>query len=196
MFTLVNFHSISHCLRNNFHRARQSVTVNMEVWFNFLFYNCSILLLRKVSLINITLCKLFWYTHVFFYSRPILEVTFSLYFLYFLFSSLYFPPLLQAIMPSPVSELRGPNIKHHEGSFLEDYTFQHATPYIHALRDPVCNRVTLVSLCVCLSDSDVVLFYCCTMIVFRTDQVCLHVHVDEWTTRWVEIVVSYDLFPT
>uniref|UniRef100_A0A8C9YH22 Anaphase-promoting complex subunit 1 n=1 Tax=Sander lucioperca TaxID=283035 RepID=A0A8C9YH22_SANLU len=49
----------------------------------------------------------------------------------------------EAAMPSPVSELRGPNIKHHEGSFLEDYTFQHATPYIHALRDPVCNRVTL-----------------------------------------------------
>lgn len=47
------------------------------------------------------------------------------------------------VMPSPVSELRGPNIKHHEASFLEDYTFQQATPYIHALRDPVCNRVTL-----------------------------------------------------
>ncbi|XP_008298246.1 anaphase-promoting complex subunit 1 [Stegastes partitus] len=47
------------------------------------------------------------------------------------------------IMPSPVSELRSPNIKHHEASFLEDYTFQQATPYIHALRDPVCNRVTL-----------------------------------------------------
>ncbi|KAA8583561.1 hypothetical protein FQN60_014769 [Etheostoma spectabile] len=52
-------------------------------------------------------------------------------------------PVENAAMPSPVSELRGPNIKHHEGSFLEDYTFQHATPYIHALRDPVCNRVTL-----------------------------------------------------
>uniref|UniRef100_A0A8D3DCQ7 Anaphase-promoting complex subunit 1 n=1 Tax=Scophthalmus maximus TaxID=52904 RepID=A0A8D3DCQ7_SCOMX len=49
-----------------------------------------------------------------------------------------------ALMPSPVSELRGPNIKHHEASFLEDYTFQQAVPYIHALRDPVCNRVTLV----------------------------------------------------
>lgn len=47
------------------------------------------------------------------------------------------------VMPSPVSELRGPNIKHHEASFLEDYSFQQATPYIHALRDPVCNRVTL-----------------------------------------------------
>ncbi|KAF0027731.1 hypothetical protein F2P81_020472 [Scophthalmus maximus] len=50
----------------------------------------------------------------------------------------------EALMPSPVSELRGPNIKHHEASFLEDYTFQQAVPYIHALRDPVCNRVTLV----------------------------------------------------
>lgn len=49
----------------------------------------------------------------------------------------------EAAMPSPVSELRGPNMKHHEASFLEDYTFQQATPYIHALRDPVCNRVTL-----------------------------------------------------
>ncbi|XP_054654988.1 anaphase-promoting complex subunit 1 isoform X1 [Dunckerocampus dactyliophorus] len=49
----------------------------------------------------------------------------------------------ESVMPSPVSELRGPNMKHHEGSFLDDYTFQQATPYIHALRDPVCNRVTL-----------------------------------------------------
>uniref|UniRef100_A0AAX7VDV4 Anaphase-promoting complex subunit 1 n=1 Tax=Astatotilapia calliptera TaxID=8154 RepID=A0AAX7VDV4_ASTCA len=47
-------------------------------------------------------------------------------------------------MPSPVTGLRGPNIKHHDASFLEDYTFQPATPYINALRDPVCNRVTLV----------------------------------------------------
>ncbi|XP_068590515.1 anaphase-promoting complex subunit 1 isoform X2 [Cebidichthys violaceus] len=50
----------------------------------------------------------------------------------------------EAAMPSPVSELRGPNLKHHVGSFVEDYSFQHATtPYIRALRDPVCNRVTL-----------------------------------------------------
>uniref|UniRef100_A0A668RHR6 Anaphase-promoting complex subunit 1 n=1 Tax=Oreochromis aureus TaxID=47969 RepID=A0A668RHR6_OREAU len=46
-------------------------------------------------------------------------------------------------MPSPVTGLKGPNIKHHDASFLEDYTFQPATPYINALRDPVCNRVTL-----------------------------------------------------
>lgn len=68
------------------------------------------------------------------------------------FSLLYLfisPCLLQAVMPSPVSELRSPNIKHHEGSFLEDYTFQQATPYIHALRDSVCNRVTLVGYFVC-----------------------------------------------
>lgn len=49
-------------------------------------------------------------------------------------------------MPSPVSELRGPNVKHHEASFLEDYTFQQASPCIRALRDPVSNRVTLVGL--------------------------------------------------
>ncbi|TKS85950.1 Anaphase-promoting complex subunit 1 [Collichthys lucidus] len=52
--------------------------------------------------------------------------------------------LEEAVMPSPVLELRGPTIKHYEASFLEDYTFQQTTPYIHALRDPVCNRVTLV----------------------------------------------------
>uniref|UniRef100_I3IXS1 Anaphase-promoting complex subunit 1 n=1 Tax=Oreochromis niloticus TaxID=8128 RepID=I3IXS1_ORENI len=46
-------------------------------------------------------------------------------------------------MPSPVTGLKGPTIKHHDASFLEDYTFQPATPYINALRDPVCNRVTL-----------------------------------------------------
>lgn len=56
----------------------------------------------------------------------------------------FISPLLQAVMPSPVLELRGPTIKHYEASFLEDYTFQQTTPYIHALRDPVCNRVTLV----------------------------------------------------
>ncbi|XP_062286497.1 anaphase-promoting complex subunit 1 [Scomber scombrus] len=49
----------------------------------------------------------------------------------------------EAVMPSPVSGPRGPNMKHHEASFLDDYTFQQATPYIHALRDSVCNRVTL-----------------------------------------------------
>uniref|UniRef100_A0A673CEJ0 Anaphase promoting complex subunit 1 n=1 Tax=Sphaeramia orbicularis TaxID=375764 RepID=A0A673CEJ0_9TELE len=52
-------------------------------------------------------------------------------------------PVDNAVMPSPVSELRGPNFKHHEASFLEDYPFQQSAPYICALRDPVCNRVTL-----------------------------------------------------
>lgn len=37
-------------------------------------------------------------------------------------------------------------MKHHEGSFLEDYIFQKATPNIQTLRDPVFNRVTLVGL--------------------------------------------------
>ncbi|MED6286718.1 hypothetical protein CHARACLAT_009051 [Characodon lateralis] len=46
-------------------------------------------------------------------------------------------------LPSPVSELKSLNIKHHEASFFEDYTFQQASPFIHTLRDPVCNRVTL-----------------------------------------------------
>lgn len=46
-------------------------------------------------------------------------------------------------MPSPVSGVKGPNIKHNENSFLEDCTFQHATPCIQTLRDSVCNRVTL-----------------------------------------------------
>ncbi|CAJ1067046.1 anaphase-promoting complex subunit 1 isoform X1 [Xyrichtys novacula] len=49
----------------------------------------------------------------------------------------------EAAMPSPVMGLRGPNIKIHEPSFLDDCTSQHTAPYIHALRDPVCNRVTL-----------------------------------------------------
>ncbi|XP_076016530.1 anaphase-promoting complex subunit 1 isoform X2 [Genypterus blacodes] len=49
----------------------------------------------------------------------------------------------ESVMPSPVSERRGSNFKHHEASFLDDYTFPQVTPYIQALRDPVCNRVTL-----------------------------------------------------
>ncbi|XP_061646236.1 anaphase-promoting complex subunit 1 [Phyllopteryx taeniolatus] len=58
-------------------------------------------------------------------------------------SSRHVQRLDEAAMPSPVSELSSPNVKHHEGSFLEDYLFQQAMPYIHALRDPVSNRVTL-----------------------------------------------------
>ncbi|XP_056147337.1 anaphase-promoting complex subunit 1 [Lampris incognitus] len=48
----------------------------------------------------------------------------------------------EAAMPSPLSELREPNTKHQEASWL-DHTVQQDTPYLHALRDPVCNRVTL-----------------------------------------------------
>uniref|UniRef100_A0A6Q2ZHK9 Anaphase-promoting complex subunit 1 n=1 Tax=Esox lucius TaxID=8010 RepID=A0A6Q2ZHK9_ESOLU len=33
--------------------------------------------------------------------------------------------------------------KHHETSWLDDYTFQQSVPYIQALRDPVSRRVTL-----------------------------------------------------
>ncbi|XP_023863200.1 anaphase-promoting complex subunit 1 isoform X2 [Salvelinus sp. IW2-2015] len=50
--------------------------------------------------------------------------------------------LEEVAMPSPVSELRG-FTKHHETSWLGDYTFQQSVPYIHALRDPVSSRVTL-----------------------------------------------------
>uniref|UniRef100_A0A8C6KV77 Anaphase promoting complex subunit 1 n=1 Tax=Nothobranchius furzeri TaxID=105023 RepID=A0A8C6KV77_NOTFU len=53
--------------------------------------------------------------------------------------------LSEDFMPSPVSEPKGLNNKHHEASFFEDHIFQQATPCIHGLRDPVCNRVTLVS---------------------------------------------------
>ncbi|XP_035256642.1 anaphase-promoting complex subunit 1 isoform X2 [Anguilla anguilla] len=49
----------------------------------------------------------------------------------------------EAVMPSPVLELRS-SMKHHESSsWLEDCTFQHTVPYVHTLRDPVHNRVTL-----------------------------------------------------
>ncbi|KAM8852237.1 anaphase-promoting complex subunit 1 isoform 1-T1 [Synchiropus picturatus] len=48
----------------------------------------------------------------------------------------------EAAMPSPVLEQRRSSLKH-ETSFLDDYTFQQPTNYISALRDPVCNRVTL-----------------------------------------------------
>lgn len=61
----------------------------------------------------------------------------------------FFGPLLQAVMPSPLVELRNSNMKRHEISFLEDYAFQQTTPTVSALRDPVCNRVTLVRLCGC-----------------------------------------------
>ncbi|CAL1577909.1 unnamed protein product [Knipowitschia caucasica] len=49
----------------------------------------------------------------------------------------------EAAMPSPVSGLRRPHIKHDDASFMDDCSFQHVTPHISALRDPVCNRVSL-----------------------------------------------------
>lgn len=49
----------------------------------------------------------------------------------------------EATMPSPVSELRGHHIKRHEASFVDDYPFQQMVPHFCALRDPVCNRVSL-----------------------------------------------------
>ncbi|KAJ8250814.1 hypothetical protein COCON_G00227360 [Conger conger] len=52
----------------------------------------------------------------------------------------------EVVMPSPVSDLR--SAKHHENqheapSWLEDCLSQHTVPYVHTLRDPVHNRVTL-----------------------------------------------------
>uniref|UniRef100_A0A6Q2Y983 Anaphase-promoting complex subunit 1 n=1 Tax=Esox lucius TaxID=8010 RepID=A0A6Q2Y983_ESOLU len=41
-----------------------------------------------------------------------------------------------------LSNPRG-STKHHETSWLDDYTFQQSVPYIQALRDPVSRRVTL-----------------------------------------------------
>lgn len=54
-----------------------------------------------------------------------------------------FQILDEAAMPSPVTELHGHHIKHHEVSFADDYPFQQEAPHICALRDPVCNRVSL-----------------------------------------------------
>ncbi|XP_069035969.1 anaphase-promoting complex subunit 1 [Lepisosteus oculatus] len=48
----------------------------------------------------------------------------------------------EVVMLSPVSELRG-SPKHHESSLLDDTAFQQIGAYIHSLRDPVRNRVTL-----------------------------------------------------
>ncbi|KAL0964539.1 hypothetical protein UPYG_G00325360 [Umbra pygmaea] len=50
--------------------------------------------------------------------------------------------LEEVVMPSPVAELKGCT-KHHETSWLDDYTFRQSVPYIQALRDPVSSRVTL-----------------------------------------------------
>lgn len=50
----------------------------------------------------------------------------------------------QVGMPSPVLEVRSAK-QHHESSWLEDSSFQQAALHIHTLRDPVSNRVMLVS---------------------------------------------------
>uniref|UniRef100_A0A668AJ74 Anaphase-promoting complex subunit 1 n=2 Tax=Myripristis murdjan TaxID=586833 RepID=A0A668AJ74_9TELE len=87
----------------------------------------------------------------------------------------------EASMPSPVSELRGPNTKHHEASFLEDYTFQQATSYIHALRDPVCNRVTLE-----LSNGTMLRISIPEIATSELGKVCTHTHT-RVLVKWYNI---------
>lgn len=48
------------------------------------------------------------------------------------------------VLVSPVPELRDSS-KLHDSLYTEDCTFQQLGTYIHSIRDPVCNRVTLVS---------------------------------------------------
>uniref|UniRef100_A0A8C0L536 Anaphase-promoting complex subunit 1 n=1 Tax=Canis lupus dingo TaxID=286419 RepID=A0A8C0L536_CANLU len=50
---------------------------------------------------------------------------------------------LQVVLFSPVPELRDSS-KLHDSLYNEDCTFQQLGTYIHSIRDPVCNRVTLV----------------------------------------------------
>lgn len=52
---------------------------------------------------------------------------------------------LQAVLLSPVPELRDSS-KLHDSLYNEDCTFQQLGTYIHSIRDPVHNRVTLVSM--------------------------------------------------
>lgn len=90
-------------------------------------------------------CLFFCFTVITdFYVTQLWLLTYRFSLIFPVFASLLCFALFQAAMPSPVSELRGLNVKHHEASFLEDYTFQQASPCIRALRDPVSNRVTLV----------------------------------------------------
>uniref|UniRef100_A0A452U4A4 Anaphase-promoting complex subunit 1 n=1 Tax=Ursus maritimus TaxID=29073 RepID=A0A452U4A4_URSMA len=49
------------------------------------------------------------------------------------------------VLFSPVPELRDSS-KLHDSLYNEDCTFQQLGTYIHSIRDPVCNRVTLVSI--------------------------------------------------
>uniref|UniRef100_A0A8C3M1E7 Anaphase-promoting complex subunit 1 n=1 Tax=Chrysolophus pictus TaxID=9089 RepID=A0A8C3M1E7_CHRPC len=51
-------------------------------------------------------------------------------------------PLEESMLLSPVAELRDSS-KLHDSTYVEDCTFQQHGTFIHALRDPVHNRVTL-----------------------------------------------------
>uniref|UniRef100_A0A672FSP0 Anaphase-promoting complex subunit 1 n=1 Tax=Salarias fasciatus TaxID=181472 RepID=A0A672FSP0_SALFA len=59
---------------------------------------------------------------------------------FFIIVMLYFSVTLTGMRDTPT--------KHQESSFLEDYSHHQATLCIQSLRDPVCNRVTLVGLIV------------------------------------------------
>ncbi|XP_043916095.1 anaphase-promoting complex subunit 1 [Protopterus annectens] len=61
-------------------------------------------------------------------------------------------PLDEDVLLSPVPELRDSS-KIHESSYLDDCTFQQTANYIHAVRDNVQNRVTLVLVCKQLQQS-------------------------------------------
>uniref|UniRef100_A0A8C8E7G3 Anaphase-promoting complex subunit 1 n=1 Tax=Otus sunia TaxID=257818 RepID=A0A8C8E7G3_9STRI len=51
-------------------------------------------------------------------------------------------PLEEGVLLSPVPELRD-SAKLHDSTYVEDCTFQQLGTFIHALRDPVHNRITL-----------------------------------------------------
>lgn len=53
------------------------------------------------------------------------------------------PPFKQGVL-SPVPELRDSS-KLQNSSYIDDCTFQQLSTFIHSVRDPVQNRVTLVS---------------------------------------------------
>lgn len=62
-----------------------------------------------------------------------------------IFHLCYIYNCLQVALFSPVPELRDSS-KLHDSLYNEDCTFQQLGTYIHSIRDPVCNRVTLVSI--------------------------------------------------
>lgn len=49
------------------------------------------------------------------------------------------------VLLSPVPELRDSSTKLNDSLYNEDCTFQQLGTFIHSVRDPVHNRVTLVS---------------------------------------------------